>query len=106
MPTRRISIPTIAAAVVVVAAGVAAAPASAADSLVSTPIAKTLYKTGPSGRYLMNGPWLFRTDPPGGDGVRLRFQRSASTAGWTRITVPNAWNATDESVQSFLGGVG
>ena len=87
------------------AALVAAAPA-AAQSVVSTPSAKTLYKTGPSGRYLMGGPWLYRLDPPGADGLKLGFQKSAATSGWTRVTVPNAWNATDESDKSFLGGVG
>src|SRR5213593_2796606 len=84
------------------ALGLAAGPAPAAQSVVSTPSAKTLYKDGPSGRYLMDGPWLFRLDPPGGNGVKLGFQRSASTAGWSRVTVPNAWNATDGSDASFL----
>ena len=34
-----------------------AAPAGA-QSVVSTPTPHTLYKTGPSGRFLMGGTWL------------------------------------------------
>ncbi len=83
----------------------AAAPPAAAQSVVSTPSDRTLYRTGPSGRFLMDGPWLMRLDPRG-VGDRERWQRQASTAGWTRVTVPNAWNATDESEASFMGGVG
>ncbi|MCW3049352.1 MAG: hypothetical protein JWO74_3636 [Solirubrobacterales bacterium] len=85
---------------------VAAVPAEAAQSIVTTPSAKTLYQTGPSGRYLMDGPWLFRLDPVGADGIKLGFQKQKTTAGWSQTRVPNAWNATDESQQSFLGGVG
>jgi beta-glucuronidase len=77
-----------------------------AQSPVSTPSARTLYRTGPSGRYLMDGPWLFRLDPAGADGLQLGFQRSTSTAGWSTVSVPNAWNATDQSPESYLGGVG
>jgi beta-glucuronidase len=82
------------------ALAVTAAP-TAAQSVVSTPSAKTLYKNGPSGRYLMDGPWLFRFD-----NRQSGPQRQTTTAGWTRVTVPNAWNATDESDASFGGAVG
>jgi beta-glucuronidase len=34
------------------------------------------------------------------------FQRHASLDGWTPVTVPNAWNATDLSDASQRGGVG
>jgi beta-glucuronidase len=63
---------------------------------------KTLYKTGPTGRFLMGGTWLYRA----GHGAQRAFATSASTAGWTPVTVPNAWNAKDYSEQSFRGGVG
>ena len=86
------------------AALTATAPA-AAQSVVSTPSDHTLYRTGPSGRFLMDGPWLRRLDPQGA-GDRERWQRQTSTTGWTTVTVPDAWNATDESEASFLGGVG
>jgi beta-glucuronidase len=89
------------------AAGVllTAAMPAAAQSTVSTPSDRTLYRTGPSGRFLMDGPWLRRLDPQG-VGERERWQRQTTTTGWATVRVPNAWNATDESEASFLGGVG
>ena len=51
-----------------------------ASSIVSTPSSKTLYRDGPSGRFLVDGTWLFRPDPAfNGDG--RGWQRSASTGG-------------------------
>ena len=94
----------LALAAATVAALGAAGPA-AAQSAVSTPSDKTLYRTGHSGRFLMDGPWLYRADQ-GGAGDRELFQRQTTTAGWSPTTVPNAWNATDESDASFMGGVG
>ena len=63
------------------------------------------YYAGPSGRYLMGGTWLFQKDDAD-KGLSQGFMRNASTAGWSRVTVPIAWNATDESAQSFAGTVG
>jgi hypothetical protein len=76
------------------------APAGA-QSVVSTPTPRTLYKTGPSGRFLMGGTWLFKLD-----NHQSGPQLDAGTAGWKQVKVPNAWNAGDDSAQSFLGGVG
>ncbi len=84
----------------VLALAATAAPA-AAQSAVSTPSAKTLYKNGPSGRYLMDGTWLRKLD-----NRQSGPQRERGTRGWTRVTVPNAWNAGDDSDASFAGGVG
>jgi hypothetical protein len=70
-----------------------------------TPKAGALYANGQNGRYLMGGQWLFRLDP-GGRGLSQAWQRQASTAGWSLTTVPNAWNATDQSEASMHGGVG
>jgi beta-glucuronidase len=64
-----------------------------------------LYEAGPDGRYLVGGNWLFRLDAAD-QGIRQRFMRTASTAGWTRTTVPNAWNATDMSDASMAGAIG
>jgi beta-galactosidase/beta-glucuronidase len=91
--------------VVATAAALGAAGPAAAQSVVSTPSDKTLYRTGNSGRFLMDGPWLYRADP-GGTGDRELFQRQTTTAGWSLTAVPNTWNATDESDASFMGGVG
>jgi beta-glucuronidase len=78
-----------------------AANAAQADGLLN----KTLYKTGASGRFLMGGQWYFRADPSGNGGVS-EFAANPSTAGWTPVSVPNAWNAKDYSDASFAGGVG
>jgi beta-glucuronidase len=78
-----------------------ATPAAAQSSVVSTPSAKTLYRNGPSGRFLMDGTWLRKLTS-----VQSGPQRETGTAGWTRVTVPNAWNAGDNSDASFAGGVG
>ena len=83
----------------------APAPTPAPNYPASTPRLGALYHAGPSGRYLVNGQWLFRFDTAG-NGDRQGWQRNASTAGWSRVSVPNAWNATDASPKSFAGGVG
>ena len=54
----RVFLPAVTAAVLAL---VLAAPVGA-QSIVSTPSPKTLYKTGPSGRYLIDGTWLFKLD--------------------------------------------
>jgi len=90
---------------VVLAAALVAAPAAATAQSADTPTAGALYHDGPDGRYLMSGTWLFRGDPRG-QGLRAGWMRNRSTAGWSAITVPSAWNATDESRQSFNGTVG
>ena len=75
--------------------------AAAADK----PSKKTLYYEGPSGRYLMDGTWLFRLDPSN-KGLGSKWNRSASTAGWSKVKVPNVWNLGDDSPASMIGGVG
>lgn len=80
----------------------APAPALALRDGLST---RTLYDTGATGRYLVGGQWFFRADPQG-NGLSQGFTRERSTAGWTPVTVPNAWNAKDYSDRSFTGGIG
>jgi beta-glucuronidase len=82
-----------------------AAASSAAAYTPDTPQPGALYDNGPNGRYLMGGEWLFRLDPAG-QGLDQAWQRRTSTAGWSATTVPNAWNATDQSEASMHGGVG
>jgi beta-glucuronidase len=77
-----------------------AAAAAAAD----VPANRTLYETGPSGRYLVDGTWLFRLDRQD-LGLRRHLERKTSTSGWSRIQVPYSWNVTDASVASFVGTV-
>lgn len=83
----------------------AGAHQAAPPDVVTVPSPKTLYRDGPDGRFLMDGQWLFRSDH-GSTGLRHHFERQTSTAGWTAITVPYAWNATDNSFAGFAGGLG
>jgi beta-glucuronidase len=65
----------------------------------------TTYRDAPDNRYMLGGDWLFRLDTAG-VGLNQHFQRQTSTDDWSKTTVPNAWNAQDESVASFQGTVG
>ena len=88
-------------ALLAVLAALVPTTARAAD----VPSAKTLSADGPGGRFLMDGRWLFRLD--GADqGVRQRFYRQSSTAGWSPVSVPNVWNVGDDSEASMRGSVG
>jgi beta-glucuronidase len=58
--------------------------------------------SGPSERSELGGTWLFRLDH-GADSRRLRL--SSSTSGWSQTTIPNAWNANDQSEASMSGTV-
>ena len=100
MPRPRL-VPLLALAVALSAASSAGAQVYRAD----TPKLGALYANGQNGRYLMAGQWLFRLDPHG-QGLSQAWQRHASTVGWSLTTVPNAWNATDQSEASMHGGVG
>ncbi len=83
----------------------AAAPAPAAQAADADGITRgTIYKDAPDNRYLLGGAWLFRLDSAG-VGLNQAFQRQTTTDGWVPTTVPNAWNAGDNSVASMLGTV-
>jgi beta-glucuronidase len=75
--------------------------AAAADK----PSARPLYYEGPSGRYLMDGEWLFRLDPTNA-GLSGKYNKQTSREGWTPVRAPHAWNAMDDSVQSMQGAIG
>ncbi len=98
MPMTRLL--TLAAALLAVALA-APAGASAQDGITRG----TVYDDGPDNRFLMGGEWLFRLDTAG-VGINQRFQRQSSKAGWSPVSVPNAWNAGDNSVESMSGTVG
>src|SRR5436305_7158978 len=76
-----------------------------ASAAVYTPKPKVLYHDGHTARYLMDGTWYFRSDPLD-QGLAQGFERQRSLTGWTPVSVPNAWNATDLSHASQRGGVG
>lgn len=79
-----------------------AVPASAQSGISKTGLG---YETGPDNRLLLGGEWLFRLDPTE-VGIPQGFQRNPARAGWAPTTVPNAWNAGDDSVASMTGTVG
>ncbi len=97
----RIRLPAIPLALLAAAAGALAPSAQAADGITRG----TIYRDAPDSRYLVGGDWLFRLDTAG-VGLNQNFQRETKTDGWAKTTVPNAWNAGDNSVASMLGTVG
>jgi len=104
MHTRRPHAPlhaAIAALALLLALAASAAPALAADGVTHG----ADYSDGPDNRYLMGGDWLFRLDREG-VGLAQGFQKQETTDGWTTTTVPNAWNAGDNSPESMTGTVG
>ena len=68
------------------------------------PTAGALYTDGPSGRFLLDGTWLRRSDPRD-RGIRAGYVRARYASGWSPVTVPDAANAADMSARSYLGGV-
>src|SRR4051812_17430666 len=66
---------------------------------------KPWYQDGPGGRILLNDGWLFRADPAD-EGLNAGWAAQQDTAGWSAVTLPNAWNAGDDSQAGFDGGVG
>src|SRR3954453_19574293 len=95
-----------AALAILTAALTAAIAAPAQAQGVTTPHPGELYADGHTGRYLLDGPWWFRQDSAG-VGLRRGYARaSQSLSGWTEISVPYAWNATDETPASMRGSIG
>ena len=90
------------ALIIALLAVLACAPAALAQGGITR---GTVYDDGPDNRYLLGGEWLFRLDKTN-VGLSQRFMRNPSTAGWTKTTVPNAWNAGDDSIESMTGTAG
>jgi beta-glucuronidase len=64
------------------------------------------YSDGQTGRYLLGGTWLYRADLSNVGQAQGWWRDVASTAGWTPVTVPNAYNAANFSKASMNGYVG
>src|SRR5690242_17917695 len=71
-----------------------------------TPTKGALERDGQNGRYLLAGSWLYRPDLSIVGQSQGWWRNVASTAGWSPVTIPNSYNATDLSVQSMNGSVG
>src|SRR3954469_24239117 len=93
----RLAIALICSAIV---AAVAAPVASAQQAAAPNP--RPVTQDGPSGRYMLDGQWLLRVDRSD-RGAGQHWERRRSTAGWTPVTVPNAWNANDRTSSGFIG---
>jgi len=115
---RRPSVPALLLALVALGAaapGAARAQATApADPPAATtppsrtatvPRARTLYHEGQDGRYLLDGPWLYRADPTD-TGVAARLFAQTTVDGWSGATVPGVWNVGGTTRASFDGAVG
>jgi beta-glucuronidase len=76
-----------------------------APPTASTPQQKAVYRDGNRERFQLDGTWLYRADPQD-QGERAHFERETGATGWSPVTIPNAWNATDLSDQSDRGSVG
>ena len=85
------------------------APSAAAQGPAyapQTPSKQVLYRDGQTDRYLLGGTWLYRADPSDIGLSAGWWQDQASTDGWNPVTVPNSYNASDLSSQSYTGYVG
>jgi beta-glucuronidase len=69
-----------------------------------TPPDTQISQTGADGRFLMDGTWLTKRDKAD-KGKSRGWARQTSDAGWDKVTVPNAWNANDDSSSSMAGSV-
>jgi len=92
------------ASVALVAVGITSAPALAYSP--QPPTKGALYRDGQTGRYLLGGAWLYRSDPRHVGVAKGWWRNVAASAGWSPVTVPNADNAGDYSTSSTQGTVG
>ena len=70
------------------------------------PSDKTLYADGPSGRFLMDGQWLFRLDAADQGRAPALLPPDARRRAGRPVSVPNVWNVGDDSEASMRGSVG
>jgi beta-galactosidase/beta-glucuronidase len=65
---------------------------------VQAPQGKPLIREGQAGRLLLGGRWYFRQDDTLVQGDSERWYEQDDLVGWSPITVPHNWNATDAQV--------
>ena len=64
-----------------------------------------VYQDGQTDRYLLGGTWLFRPDQSDVGLTEGWWEDQSSTDGWSQVSVPNAYNASDSSTQNYDGYV-
>ena len=89
----------------VLLAPVAVAHAQGTAPAATPPTLGALYQDGQTGRYLLGGTWLYQADP-NNVGLAQGWADTTSTAGWSPVTVPNAYNAGNFTQASMTGWVG
>ncbi len=62
------------------------------------------FKYGQSNRYTLDGTWYLRRDFAN-SGLKNRWQRTKNFSSWEKVSVPNAFNAGDDSELSYVGYV-
>jgi beta-glucuronidase len=70
------------------------------------PSQRALYRDGATDRYLLGGTWLYHADPGEVGNAQGWWRDIAATAGWSVVTIPNAYNARDFSAASMAGSLG
>jgi beta-glucuronidase len=81
--------------------------AASANAAPYTPSAGKSWFNGHTGTYTLGGDWYFLHDPSDrGRNLRLQKTKNFAAGGWSRVSIPNAWNATDFSESSYVGSIG
>ncbi len=84
----------------------AVARAQAPVYLATPPTPGALYTDGQTGRYLLDGTWLYRPDLQNVGLAQGWWRNVAATDDWTPLTVPNSFNAGNYTTASYNGWVG
>ncbi|HEY6397210.1 MAG TPA: sugar-binding domain-containing protein, partial [Solirubrobacteraceae bacterium] len=81
------------------------ARAQAPTYAATAPTKGALYADGQTGRYLLGGAWLYRSDPTN-VGLGTGWWRNTGTAGWSPASIPNSFDAGNLSLGSWNGSLG
>ncbi len=99
--TRRLAFATV---LLLTACGANRGPGPSYTAQAPTPGA--LYTDGQTGRFLLGGQWLYRSDRRRVGLARGWWRDASATAGWSAVAVPNAYNARNLSRAGMAGYVG
>lgn len=74
----------------------------AGASAAQSPTKGAPFSYGQSGRYTLGGTWYLRRDLAN-SGLKSHWEKTRSFAAWEKISIPNAFNAGDDSELSYVG---